>query len=615
MTCISMSDSTIDNKMTVFAERVALTFLAIGTIFTLAWVLWYSHYGFDFTDESFYLVWMSNPFNYSVSATQFGFVYHPLYQLLNGNIAALRQCNILITFCLAWMLSNIFLKTVYGGQFLERTPRLIISSAIATASLLFLVSWLATPSYNSLALQALLVAATGLLLADKYTSRASIIGWLLVGTGGWLVFMAKPTSAAALGLCAGLYFLFSDKLNLRLLVISIATAVGFIVLFAFIIDGSIIAFIDRLKGGAEMYRILGGGHSGNQLLRLDNFQLGGSGKFNLVACTAIFFLAVYFSQANIKALVHSGTLLSIAFLLVTLGIVFGFIPQTLPGGKFKGLLLCSVPFAAILVGFFICKFKGFSRISRAQWALSIIFLVMPYCYAFGSANNYWGASTRAGIFWILAGLVFLCPITHNRKFSSLLLPLGFAVQMITVVLVHSGIESPYRQPQPLRHNDYKFEIGRPGSTLVLPKSFGYYLAEATGLAKKSGFKQGTPMIDLTGQSPGILYAMGASNIGQPWMVGNYPGSEALAVAMLEKVTCQELATAWLLVEPEGPRKISPEVLSSFGANLATDFEAVGTVRTAEGAGGYKKSRVQQMLKPVRTVEDAMSACSAGRIPK
>jgi hypothetical protein len=605
-------------QVTALAERVILSISAIVTVFTLGWVLWYSRYGIDFTDEGFYLVWMSNPFIYSVSTTQFGFIYHPLYELLDGNIAALRQANILITFCLSWVLCNVFLKTVFANQSLQRMPRLIISGAIATttaASLVLAGLWIPTPSYNSLALQALLIAAAGLLLSNKHASRASIIGWFLIGAGGWLAFMAKPTTAAALGLCAGIYLLFAGKLSPRLLAISVATALGFIVLSALAIDGSIIAFIDRLKGGLELVRILGGSHTTEQLLRLGDFQFGERGKFILVACTTVFFSAAYFSQANMKVLVHGGTMLSIVFALASLVIVLGLTHKTLDVGQFQGLLIWSAPFATILAGFSIYRFKGFVQITRAKWALALTFLALPYVYAFGTNNNYWISGALAGIFWVLAGLVLLNPIAPNRKFSALLLPLGLALQMITVAIVHSGIESPYRQPQPLRENDYQLEIGRPGSTLVLSKGFGRYLVEAIGLAKQAGFKQGVPMIDLTGQSPGILYAIGATNIGQAWTVGGYPGSDAVAVAMLKKVTCQELGTAWLLVEPEGPKKISAEVLLSFDANLDTDFEIVGTFKTAEGAGGYNEARIQQLLKPVRFFEKAVSACSAGRTPK
>jgi hypothetical protein len=123
------------------------------------------------------------------------------------------------------------------------------------------------------------------------------------------------------------------------------------------------------------------------------------------------------------------------------------------------------------------------------------------------------------------------------------------------------------------------------------------------------------MIDLSGQSPGILYAIGASNIGQAWTIGGWPGSDKLAVDMLKEVSCKQLSRAWLLAEPDGPRKISPGILSSFGANMARDFEIVGTFKTAEGAGGYKEVRVQQLLKPSRAIDAAMTACVAGRTTK
>jgi len=39
------------------------------------------------------LTWASNPFICDFSTTQFGFIYHPLYVLLGGDIATLRQAT------------------------------------------------------------------------------------------------------------------------------------------------------------------------------------------------------------------------------------------------------------------------------------------------------------------------------------------------------------------------------------------------------------------------------------------------------------------------------------------------------------------------------------------
>lgn len=611
-TDIPISNDPNNTKAAVLVERIVLSLSAIGTLFVLAWVLWFSNFGLDFTDESFYLVWISNPFNYSVSATQFGFIYYPLYKLLGGNIAELRQANILITFGLAWVLCNLFLKTVFETQTLETTRRLVISAALATSSLVFLATWLPTPNYNSLTLQALLIVASGLLLAEKKTSRTSIAGWLLIGVGGWLTFMAKPSTAAALGLCAGVYLLLAGKLSVRLLAISLASALGLLVLSALAIDGSIPGFIDRLKDGVEAARTLGAGQTLAQLLRVDDFQLGEKGRALLIVGTVVFASAAYFSQWQTRPLVFGAALLSISFVLLELAIVGGFIQKPLNTGPFQGLLIVAIPFAGILVGLLFSRLQLLINLTRAQWSLALIFLIFPHIYAFGSGNNYWNAGAHAGIFWVLAGLALMGPVASITSLSVLLLPLGLAAQMVTVALIHTGIESPYRQPGPLRENDYKLEIGKPGSTLALSKGFGHYFAEAINVANQAGFKKGMPMIDLTGQSPGILYAIGASNIGQAWTIGGYPGSNALATVMLKKVSCEELATAWLLVEPEGPRKIDTDILMSYGASMATDFEVVGTFKTAEGAGGYEEVRLQKLFRPVRSSSTAFSSCAATR---
>lgn len=603
-----------DNKTATATERVVLAFSAIGTVFTLGWVLWFSRYGIDFTDEGFYLVWISNPFNYNVSATQFGFIYHPLYELLNGNIAALRQANILITFTLAWLLCNVFLKTVFEARPIEAAPhRLVISAALATTSLLILaVFWIPTPSYNSLALQALLITAVGLLLAEEETSSASITGWLLIGIGGWLAFMAKPTTAAALGVCSVIYLLLAGKLGVRLLAISLATALTLLVLSALAIDGSISGFIDRLKGGVDAGNALVGGPITKQLLRLDDFYLGEKAKTLLMVGTILFSSASYLTRAKSNPPVYGSTLLSISFVLLGLVIACGFTSKPLNAGPFQSLLIWAIPFAGILVGLALSGFQALLHVTRGQWAIALSFMAFPHIYAFGTGNNYWNVGSGAGIFWILAGLALLGPSAPVKKLPALLLPLALAAQLVTVILLDTGIKAPYRQPA-LRENNFELAVGKQGSTLVLSKGFGHYLTEAVDLASRSGFKQGTPMLDMSGQSPGTLYALGAKAIGQAWILGGYPGSQKQATINLRRVSCEDIARLWLLTEPGGPREIPSAVLDSLGMNASRDFEIVGELHTPRGAGGYIESRLQQLLRPIRPSALAQAACEQSRV--
>ena len=245
-------------------------------------------------------------------------------------------------------------------------------------------------------------------------------------------------------------------------------------------------------------------------------------------------------------------------------------------------------------------------------------IISPYVFVFGTGNNYWLLGGLVAIFWILAGLVFLTPISLNRNIAALLLPFAFATQLMTAVQVLSGVEGPYYQPEPLRLDNYKVKFKEGTGTLKLPQSFGEYVTNAIHLADQAGFTKGTPMIDLTGHSPGLLFAIGASNTGQAWLYGNFPnssgyrGGDKVAAAVLAQVPCEEASRAWILAEPKGPVSISPKVLSSFGADFNTDYEVVGTFKTAKYVGGFAGIQTQEILKPTRPLDDAMSACAASR---
>jgi hypothetical protein len=240
-----------------------------------------------------------------------------------------------------------------------------------------------------------------------------------------------------------------------------------------------------------------------------------------------------------------------------------------------------------------------------------MFAIYPHVYAFGTNNNYWQVGGLAGFFWLLGGLVLVTPVISKAKACYALLPFLLATQLIVVLLLLTGMESPYRQPEPLRLNTHKVEIGQSGSGLVLSRDYATYLTDSMTASRKVGFLSGTPVIDLTGQSPSVLFAIGATNIGQAWMIGGYPGSFKMASEVLKGVPCEQLAAAWLLTEPEGPRSLSDSLVSSFGAE-PSDYEVVASWNTAKGAGGYEQRPAQQLLKPVRNSSTSIKACSDSR---
>lgn len=588
---------------------IALT--AAGTAAILGWILKYSSYGIDFTDESFYFVWISDPFIYDYSVTQFGFVYHPLYFILNGDIVALRQANIVITFGLAWGLTYTLLASLAPNASESRFNRHIAATGLASGALAFFSSWLPTPSYNSLALQALLITSIGLLMADKTTAYKSLAGWIIIGIGGWLAFMAKPSTALALAVAVFIYILISKKFSPRPLLLAAGSALALLLFSALLIDGSVLGFVQRLQVGVEFSNYLGGGHTFGEILRIDNFQLPSRSKFALFLVSATTFLAILGILVEKPTGAIASMCVSIGFFSITAVWVLGEIHEIPNFGQFQGLLIFGIAFAAGLTSLIFAQPEILRRVDATQWGLALIFLAMPHIYAFGTNGNYWENGGAAAIFWLLAGVTLLGPAVQERVSWTFALPLALATQAVTATLIQTGLEAPPRQPQPLRLNESNLTFGREPSALMLSAGYASYMADVIAVAHNSGFNAGTPVIDLSGQSPGILYAIGAENIGQAWTIGGYPGSLKLAEAALGRVPCDEIAAAWVLYEPDGPRSIPKEVMSSFGAAFPEDYHRVGSWRTAENAGGYAARRSQELYQPA-TPNETSKACHALR---
>ena len=600
-----------DSPLAVSYRYAMIALSAAIPVLILGWSLKYSSHGIDFTDEGFYLASISDPFLYDFSITQFGFVYHPLHVLLGGDIAALRQANILATFFLAWGLTRFLLLTVAPEARADGAALHALAAALATSVLVAFNLWLLTPSYQSLTLQSLLLTSIGLLMLERKWHFRSVAGAVMTGIGGWLAFMAKPSTAAALSVCALLYILISKKISPRLLSIMIAGAAVPLILSAIAIDGSVWRFAERLRLGLEFGQAIGGGHTFRNLLRIDTFVLTTKGIILILAVLAMAFLAVWGQLSRHAAGIAASLIAVVGFSLSTIVMIFDQVPSVSGLGRFQGLSLFGVLGAATLSGMMLGKQKFLSGLAVAQWSVAGLFLITPHMYSFGTNRNYWESGAQAGLFWLLAGFVLLGPIARERQTWTFALPLVLASQAVTVMLLQAALEHPYRQPQSVKRQDALISIGPQQSQLIVSKEYASYISQAVQAADRSGFEPGAPVIDLSGQSPTLLYAIGAENIGAAWLIGGYPGSLSYAKAVLGRVSCEKISKAWLLVEPSGPRSIPTELLEDLGAAFPQSYQLAASWNTAQGAGGYAKSRIQNLYQPTNPA-DLVRLCNSLR---
>lgn len=588
----------------------------VVTLAAMVYVLSFVGYGLDLTDESAYLNWISNPWLYPLSATQYGFFYHPLFRLVGGDIALLRGVNLLLTVGLASLLGFVVFRiSKSDDEPLDAGMAVVASLPFGFVSVLHTWNWLTTPNYNSLNLQGLLISAIALVLIGRERAAApshwSVLGsYVLLGIGGWIVFLAKPPSAVLLAIIALIYLLSVRKLTIAGLVTATSVSAILLLATALAIDGTVSAFVIRISDAVALSSTMDPRYTATSMLRFDSFALSVANKW------LIFELAIFSGVAIICSVTQGQlwrvivlALLAVAFVIAALAFarLHWLMPSTWSGEY--ALQLFAVPLGIVLALFGLSVRRQLSPPVAGHLQLAALFFAFPYVFAFGTNGNYWWLAASAGLFWVAAGIMLMRAVYRNWRAPHTVLVLVLLPFAISARVLAIGMEYPYRQTQPTQKNDQAIEVGAAGARLVLASDFANYVRRLQEIARKGGLQGGDPLIDLTGHYPGAPLVLGAVPVGQAWMIGGYPGSEALAAAALRRVPCSEIAASWLLMEPDGPRKISQAVLGDYGLR----FEVVDSL--ASPTGSYPQSYQQYLLRPVHDQEAAAQLCEQKRQAK
>ncbi|MDF1677380.1 MAG: hypothetical protein P1U32_01650 [Legionellaceae bacterium] len=596
--------------MNKYFQGILLSLSAILTFSSLIWALHYCSYGFDLTDEGFYLLSIKHPEHYTYTFSLFGFIYHPFYELFSGNLSLLRQVNILALFIPAFSAFYIFFKNSTFN--LNTWSCVVIAAAAASTVLNCLYHWLPTPNYNTLEFQALLICLNALLLIDtKKISPKIAIGWLLLAIGGWLSFMAKTTSTLMLALVTLIYLGVARRFYLPGLLITIITAVILLTVSIIGIDHSLPQFITRFQSAIEIAQTLSNNYGFPHLFRLDLPTSKQDIYIFLPLCLYLLlaYLMVYTPNRTLNL---SGVILTLSAGLLGFAIIianlFSF-KTNLP--HLLSVLLAAMPSALLLFALVVSP-KKILKINHSRFALAFVCLSFPYVYAFGTSNSYFYVAAHAGLFWVLFG--YLVMEQSELKSTPFLIAVSIITQVIIILLVNQALYFPYRQIKPLAENTFPLTINEAGHKVLVADEYGEYLSSVIKSAKQASFSPGTPMIDMSGKSPGMLYLLGADNVGAAWLLGGRPGSNPAAVKVLRTVPCEILAQAWLFREPNGPRSLDDSILSSFGASIK-DYETVAVnVISYNHPAEYPKdlNQKQEILKPKRPLQLALNKCITTR---
>ncbi|WFU40202.1 hypothetical protein QA640_39385 [Bradyrhizobium sp. CB82] len=589
-----------------------------GTLF--AWLLYYSSFGFNLGSEGLYLNSIANPFAYAIHIppSLFSFVYHWPYQWAGGDISVLRVANVTLTMVLGWILSFLVIRRFWT---VEWPHAAVLSAGIASLALVNFHSTLSrTPNYNTLTFHSLLMVMIGLLLADRPGRIRQVSGWILVGVGGWSCFMAKLTAAAAIALVVMLYVVALRRKSLLPMLGAALVALALLIVTAYLIDGGIIGLVTRMLNSADLEILLGARHGVSFIFRIDWLETSRT-QLAFAILTAIALLLTILVGSR-HTFLPSLALAAVSIVTIAIALL--------------GADLISIKLSTLfLLPAFTCIGTMIYReglVLRTQTptsvALALTFLVLPHVSALGSNVNYWWGGSKAALFWMLAVVAFLSPLAQKgRCVVATLLPLTALAQLFTASVINDAILRPRGQENDLRAYAAVTPLPR-GGTLVLPQSLSDYLATARAQARAAGLEVGTPMVDLSGRSPGLLFVLETRALGLPWLIGPwdpieahfgqprplvpYAGSNVAAAEALGLENCADLAKAWVLIEPEGTHHLDQSgVMASFGARQ-TDYVVAASFEAPINDGDDPEAYRQFLLRPVRPATLAEQSCREAR---
>ena len=561
-------------------------------------VLLSSNRGFDITDESFYLMNFKFPLDITASYFFFGIAARPLYSLSGGNITIFRIMSILIWMFVATVTSCFTInflsrRQAFSESLLKSPQNRFLASLLPLASGgLYYSLWLLTPSYNWLMVVFLAVFIIGLqLFLDKQRPIwLSEIGLALLAYSSAIIFWSRAPSVFLLFILFVIILLLMRKDWKRLLRVR-SIAVGF--------TGFVLGICLPIFYGFSFEDIIRTLSQGNSFLKLlesaeydliikvfvipskkifkivtDNPYIRNYTWLWIIPFMIICFLFRFNKDNLIKYLSCIWLLSSIVFVSIS----------SLEGLGNWSFTVFSIVFIFILCVFIIPNLHIRDRIPRIVETIIISVLLFSFSIVFAySTSNSYGSHIELASYFIFASIVLILVSLDNSRLNCIIFRSSLFILFIFISLqVYSKSLTPYRQKHSVWEMNHIVQVDESkNNKLLVSRETQRYINELRALAGEI-FVAKTPLIDMTGHSPGAAFLLGGRAPVFPWLLGGYPGSDISAEHILGLWSDSDLKSAWILTaESGGIRPISLSALENAGLDFPSDYELLGTVRRPE----------------------------------
>ena len=572
-----------DGRLSLFNVVIAVVLLLEST-FVVGWILRKADHGFDLSDESFYMIWIERPFEYPVAITQFGSVLSIPFALVGNDLIVFRQLNILTTFGLAFVVAYQLL-----GPWLRRLDctllvRLAVSAAFALPSLTVMTYWLLTPSYNSLNGVAFLLVCVAV-FSHPQTERRQMIAALLIGLGGYLSFMAKPTSAAVLGVMVLGFVWGIERWCWKSLLVAVCSAFSFLIISTCWVAGDPISFVVELRETLDFSQHPD--YSFLRLIRWNSPHLDSRWRMTFGVASLLLFVLLRVANRRVVGEFSVWPVRVLSCVLLGVG-MFGVVAtwfdfQTYSVGflehrddeygRKERYLFLSLLSVAVIAAYF-------REMDRRRLVAACFLFWLPYAFAFGTNINYWDKGATIAFFWVISLAVAISALPPRKSQLTYVMLIASFLPLFCVLDLEYAYTNPYRQESFAESTMKPVTIGRGKTEIMMAEETADLIELLRQEVKTAGFEEGMPVLDLTSQGVGLIYTIGGNNFPVVWSSAGSPWAEKSLRQYLMHRSDERLENLWVL-KKEGWVDSNPDtVLEEVGLSMADFVEAVRIPTTA-----------------------------------
>jgi hypothetical protein len=510
--------------------------------------VWLLDRGFDFTDQSFYLMLAQRPSEYELTYGLFGYGLHPLYELFGGAVASMQRAAALL---LAVSGAVLGLTALSKAKIDWRSPAGAQTTFVsASLPLCYYLLWVPTPSYNWFALAGGLVLLIAMLhLLDAASGFRSAAAAALAAV---LVMMTRPKNAVGYsGLYLAALLLVVTTNKARFTQIAWAASMTAIAVMVITAVSPVSTIADQIRAYISIF---GTTHP----IRFSFYDqqsefLNSDWQWWASGAVLAFSLLLRRGGRIIPRAMKLALFVMTIFMLRHVWRPFTHTDAETVGTASGIFAFCALSLACL-------RNDAPVRLIAAMGIAALI----PWAATLGTSS----AVRLQLVFYIgLSAFIGIFAISMAAKWNTLAVTLASCAGLYTTYsAIELGLATPYRLAAPVAAQLVSTEIGW-GSVLKLDSKTSEFVSSLRKAAAQSGFCQGDMAIDLSGSLPGSVFAIGGRMPVFPWLFAGYPFSADFAREYLKRVGQARLAQAWLITS-DTPNSLLMQDWQSFGVDFA-----------------------------------------------